>query len=262
MRVRGSMDSEQKTPNVINIQTKDSPSPVKREFNELNADFYTLKHEQSPRGLQRQRYHQASYAAEDFKYNEKELAKLYIAKKGPGGLNYRVDKGKKGEVIVNMPFLMKLFHDSIDYDRIIEIDKQELVLQPDYNPFLLYRLFTGGQDQYLSVSAFSQLLETHFGIAHSFLDISVMLQRQLPTYQPEQGSAPVLTYTDFLSLLMPKNQDFAAFVKRKLRDDSPSGLTRQESESNILARGVSEDTHEKLRKLFLDALVLENELER
>jgi hypothetical protein len=41
-------------------------------------------------------------------------------------------------MIVNMPFLMKLFHDSIDYDRIIEIDKQELVLQEDYNPMLLY----------------------------------------------------------------------------------------------------------------------------
>jgi len=66
---------------------------------------------------------------EDFHYNQRELAKLYIAKRGPGGLNYRVDKGKKkGEVIVNMPFLTKLFHDSIDYDRIIEIDKQELVL--------------------------------------------------------------------------------------------------------------------------------------
>jgi hypothetical protein len=29
---------------------------------------------------------------------------------------------------VNLPFLMKLFHDSVDYDRILEIDKQELVL--------------------------------------------------------------------------------------------------------------------------------------
>lgn len=178
LRTRASVAeaSEQATPNVVDIRTKEaSPSPLRREFNELNPDFYTLKQEQSPRGLHR--HHQASYANEEFKYNEKELAKLYIAKKGPGGLNYRVDKGKKGEVIVNMPFLMKLFHDSIDYDRIIEIDKQELVLQPDYNPFLLYRLFTGGQDQYLSVQAFSQLLETHFGIAHSFLDISVMLQR-------------------------------------------------------------------------------------
>ena len=70
----------------------------------------------------------------------------------------------------------------------------------------------------------------------------------------------MLTYTDFLSLMMPKNSDFAAFMKRKL--DSPTGLTRTESESNILSRGVSEETHMKLRKLFLDALVLENELER
>jgi hypothetical protein len=132
---------EQQSPNVVNIKTTKEESPVKREFSELNPDFYTLKQQHdSPRRKS------GSYAEEDFKYNEKELAKLYIAKKGPGGLNYRVDRGKKGEVIVNMPFLMKLFHDSIDYDRIIEIDKQELVLQPDYNPFLLYRLFTGGSE--------------------------------------------------------------------------------------------------------------------
>ena len=46
LRVRGSMDSEQATPNVINIKTSKeatSPSPVKRDFNELNPDFYTLK---------------------------------------------------------------------------------------------------------------------------------------------------------------------------------------------------------------------------
>jgi hypothetical protein len=151
-----------------------------------------------------------------------------VSKRGPGGLNYRVDRGKKGETIVNMPFLTKLFHDSIDYDRIIEIDKQELVLQQDYNPFLIYRLFTGGQQPYLTVDGFSQLLETHFGIAHSFLDISVMLQRQLPTYQPElspkaPSGAHYLTYTDFLALMLPKNQDFAAFMRKRLRDQEHTG---------------------------------------
>lgn len=204
-------------------------------------------------------------AGEDFHYNQRELAKLYIAKKGPGGLNYRVDKGKrKGEVIVNMPFLTKLFHDSIDYDRIIEIDKQELVLQPDYNPFLIYRLFTGGAEPYLTIEALSRLLETHFGIAHSFLDVSVMLQRQLPTYQPEQqvGGA-YLTYTDFLALVMPKNADFAAFMRKRLREvDNTASTGSLNNGDALLNRGISEETHLKLRKLFLDSLILENELER
>ena len=38
-------------------------------------------------------------------------------------------------MIVNMPYLTKMFHDSVDYDRIIEIDKQELLLQTYYNLF-------------------------------------------------------------------------------------------------------------------------------
>jgi hypothetical protein len=70
---------------------------------------------------------------------------------------------------------MKLFHDSVDYDRIIEIDKQELVLQPDYNPYLLYRLFTGTTSNYLTFESLSTLLSSHFEIQHSFLDLSVML---------------------------------------------------------------------------------------
>jgi hypothetical protein len=59
---------------------------------------------------------------------------------------------------------MKLFHDSVDYDRIIEIDKQELVLQADYNPYLLYRLFTGTTSNYLTFESLSNLLASHFEI--------------------------------------------------------------------------------------------------
>ena len=72
---------------------------------------------------------------------------------------------------------------------------------------------------------------------------------------------------------MPKNTDFAAFMRRKLRDENgrdacdshrsqfiDEGMDTQRIE--ILNRGVSEETHLKLRKFFLDALILENELER
>ena len=76
---------------------------------------------------------------------------------------------------MNLPFLMKLFHDSVDYDRILEIDKQELALQADYNPYLLYRLFTGTDSQYLTVDSFSKLLISHFEIQHNFVDVSIML---------------------------------------------------------------------------------------
>ena len=59
---------------------------------------------------------------------------------------------------------------------------------------------------------------------------------------------------------MPKNADFAAFMKRKLRDGE--AYEGHSADCDLLNRGVSEDTHLKLRKLFLDALVLENDLER
>ncbi len=74
----------------------------------------------------------------------------------------------------------------------------------------------------------------------------------------------MLTYTDFLALMMPKNQDFAAFMRRKIRDDTSAGgdHPRSDTDEDLLARGVSEETHLKLRKLFLDSLILENELER
>ena len=70
---------------------------------------------------------------------------------------------------------------------------------------------------------------------------------------------------------MPKNADFAAFMRRKLRDEHPTFGGRSsgrispgesEVDDQLLSRGVSEPTHLKLRKLFLDALLLENELER
>jgi hypothetical protein len=52
-------------------------------------------------------------------------------------------------------------------------------------------------------------------------------------------------------------------MRRKIRDNnSGADYPRSETDEDLLARGVSEDTHLKLRKLFLDSLILENELER
>ena len=65
--------------------------------------------------------------------------------------------------------------------------------------------------------------------------------------------------------MMPKNQDFAAFMRRKIKDNSASNgfeYPKGETDEDLLSRGVCEETHLKLRKLFLDSLILENELER
>jgi hypothetical protein len=62
----------------------------------------------------------------NYDYNSLEMRKLYKNRKHTNS-SYRVHTVKRGDP-VNLPFLMKLFHDSVDYDRILEIDKQELVL--------------------------------------------------------------------------------------------------------------------------------------
>ena len=54
-------------------------------------------------------------------------------------------------------------------------------------------------------------------------------------------------------------------MRRKIRDNSISNgfeHPKDENDEDLLSRGVSEETHLKLRKLFLDSLILENELER
>ena len=67
--------------------------------------------------------------------------------------------------------------------------------------------------------------------------------------------------------MLPKNPDFASFMHRRIRDETlnqphfPEGGQHFSEDEQMLSRGVSEDTHMKLRKLFLDCLILENELE-
>ena len=57
-------------------------------------------------------------------------------------------------------------------------------------------------------------------------------------------------------------------MQRRIRDESinqphyPIEQAKLSEEDQMLSRGVSEETHLKLRKLLLDCLILENELER
>jgi len=86
------------------------------------------------------------------------------------------------------------------------------------------------------------------------------------------GEEITLSYADFLTLMIPKNPDFASFIRRKIREESiangfegyhgRSNHHEEEMEDALLSEGISEETHLKLRKTFLDLLILENELER
>ena len=39
--------------------------------------------------------------------------------------------------------LMKFFHDSIDFERVMEINKQELILQDDYSIYQIFNIMSG-----------------------------------------------------------------------------------------------------------------------
>ena len=45
--------------------------------------------------------------------------------------------------------LMKFFHDCIDFERTIEIDKQELVLQEDYSIYNVFKALIGPGKKFL-----------------------------------------------------------------------------------------------------------------
>jgi len=38
---------------------------------------------------------------------------------------------------------MKFFHDSIDFERVMEINKQELILQDDYSIYHIFNILSG-----------------------------------------------------------------------------------------------------------------------
>ena len=44
---------------------------------------------------------------------------------------------------------MKFFHDCIDFERTIEINKQELVLKDDYSIYNVYKALAGSGKRYL-----------------------------------------------------------------------------------------------------------------
>jgi hypothetical protein len=45
--------------------------------------------------------------------------------------------------------LMKFFHDSIDFERVMEINKQELILQDDYSIYQIFKMLAGKEESCL-----------------------------------------------------------------------------------------------------------------
>jgi hypothetical protein len=75
--------------------------------------------------------------------------------------------------------LMKFFHDSIDFERVMEINKQELILQDDYSIYAIFNMLSGKEQAALNLPLVE--LQTNlsklFNVKFSYKEIKLALIR-------------------------------------------------------------------------------------
>lgn len=75
---------------------------------------------------------------------------------------------------------MRFFHDSIDFERTMEINKQELVLQEDYSIYNVFKAIAGPGKQFLPLPDLHQRLQKTFNVHHSYKEVKMAIMRQFP----------------------------------------------------------------------------------
>ena len=74
---------------------------------------------------------------------------------------------------------MKFFHDSIDFERVMEINKQELILQDDYSIYHIFNMLAGKEQAALNLPLVD--LQTNlsklFSVKFSYKEIKLALIR-------------------------------------------------------------------------------------
>lgn len=76
--------------------------------------------------------------------------------------------------------LMKFFHDSIDFERRMETNKQELILQDDYSIYQVFNALTGNEHQNnlnLALLDLQTSLSKFFNVKFSYKEIKLALIR-------------------------------------------------------------------------------------
>ena len=98
--------------------------------------------------------------------------------------------------------LMKFFHDSIDFERVMEINKQELILLDDFSIFQTFNILSGGkksaqnkQNLSLALVDLQTNLSKYFNIKFSYKEIKLALIRQFPI--SAAGRIEQMRYSDF-----------------------------------------------------------------
>ena len=75
--------------------------------------------------------------------------------------------------------LMKFFHDSIDFERVMEINKQELILQDDYSIYQIFNIMSGKEQASLNLPLvdLQTTLSKMFNVKFSYKEIKLALIR-------------------------------------------------------------------------------------
>ena len=72
---------------------------------------------------------------------------------------------------------MKFFHDCIDFERTIEIDKQELVLQDDYSIYNVFKALVGPGKKFLLLCDLQAILARTFNVHFSYEGMKLAMTR-------------------------------------------------------------------------------------
>jgi len=72
---------------------------------------------------------------------------------------------------------MKFFHDCIDFERTIEIDKQELVLQEDYSIYNVFKALIGPGKKFLLLCDLQAILGRNFNLHFSYTNMKLAMLR-------------------------------------------------------------------------------------
>lgn len=72
---------------------------------------------------------------------------------------------------------MRFFHDSIDFERTMEINKQEVVLQEDYSIYNVFKALAGPGKKFLPLPDLNSRLMKTFNVCHSYNDVKLAIMR-------------------------------------------------------------------------------------
>ena len=103
---------------------------------------------------------------------------------------------------------MKFFHDSIDFERVMEINKQDLVLSDDYSVYHVFNILKSGNESVLTLPLVDMqtALSKNFNVKFRYKEIKLAFIRQFPI--TSSNKVENLRYPDFQDMMHPKNKLF------------------------------------------------------